>query len=421
MRSVCAWPLVGLLLSSVGVVLSGRAQAQLDLAPLRALLDGRPARLVARDHLNGDKIFALDVDSGVLFTLNDDLAAESPLLSPDGTRVVYQQGGSVYIAPFDGTARTLVTAGYDPHWWVAPQGDEWIYYTTRGDDLNGERTCYYPGCHGIETRRVRLRDQVDEFVLAWKGNGGLSRDGTHLGAGEATMIIFDLVANQQYFVNEGRNACNPSMSPDNRYFLMHLTGTHQFFLFRDQQDNVVWQIKKPIDAEQWIEPEWSTDVDFATAASGESNGRASLCVVKISTSEYIRVLDARSELHNWSQPHLWVGPRREDGGATDHASVGEDAAGSADGGGHADSAVVDDSAVVGDSAPLRDASSAVDAGHDDARASAGDVASSGMPDGAGGTPTTSGCDCAAPDVAPPGGLLTAFACALLMIARRRRV
>jgi hypothetical protein len=241
--------------------------------------------------------------------------------------LVYERGGAVYIRALDGSTATQIVEGYDGHWWVDDNDDEWIYYTTIGDNPDDTaRKVWYPNDgKGIQTRRIRLRDDQDEFVLDWKGSAGPSMDGTHLGAAYSTMIIFEAATGTVHVVNGNNQGCNGSMSPDNRYYLMQLELPHTFFCYRDRDDNRVWNIENPAGTEEWQNPEFSTHPDFATATAKEDNGHYSVWAVKISTKEVVKVLDV-ADGSNWAEPHLWVESNGGgDDGGSDADTGGDDA------------------------------------------------------------------------------------------------
>ena len=216
-----------------------------------------------------------------------------------------------FACPLDGGGATEIVEGYDGHWYLDDNDDEWLYYTTIGDNPEDTaRKVWYPNNgKGIQTHRIRLRDNLDEFVFDWKCSAGPSRDGTHLGAAYSTMIIFELASGAAHVVNGNNQGCNGSMSPDDNYYIMHLELPHTFFCYRDKDDNRVWFVENPAGTIEWQNPEFSTHPDFATAtakeASVESGGRYSVWAVKISTKETVKLLDVLDG-SNWAEPHLWV-------------------------------------------------------------------------------------------------------------------
>lgn len=283
------------------------------------LLGGRTGKIVASDINDGRRLYLLDLSDGSLGKVSEDVLIESALISPDGTRVVYSVAGQVYVQPLAGGARELIGPGYDPHWWIDQSGDDWIYLTTQGVD--SLRKPSWPDGREIETHRVRLSDGLSEAVLSWKGSAGPSQDGTHIGCDDSSILIWEVGNPTPYVLNDGRHACNASMSPDNRYLLMHLAGPHQSFAIRDRADNIVWQVARPAACSEVTTPEWSTDPDFAVAVGRNWAGRGEVYIVKISTREVVRVLTLAQGLHDWIHPHLWVGSPQVDGGA------GEDSGG----------------------------------------------------------------------------------------------
>jgi uncharacterized protein (TIGR03382 family) len=295
------------LLIIAAFLLAGQSAGADGFDDLKVLLGGKNGKIVAHDQTDGNKIYLFDTADRSFAKLSEDIECYQPLISPDGTRVVYDRGGKVNIRPLDGSAAAQIVDGYDGHWWVDDNDDEWIYYTTIGDfpDDTARKVWYPNNGKGIQTHRIRLRDNLDEFVFDWKCSAGPSRDGTHLGAAYSTMIIFEVATGTAYVVNGGNQGCNGSMSPDNRYYLMHLELPHTTFCYRDRDDNRVWYIDCPAGTEEWQNPEFSTHPDFATATAKEDSGRYSVWVVKISTKEMIKVLDV-ADGSNWEEPHLWV-------------------------------------------------------------------------------------------------------------------
>jgi len=283
-----------------GLIPTAAAQS----ADLRAFVGDRQATLVVLDRAEGGTMYVLSTEDGTLKKLSDEVAIQSPLLSHDGTRVVYNQSGNVYMQPLDGSARELVTEGSEGHWWRDGQGEAWIYYTTNAKEVK----LRWPDSKGVKTHRRRLSDGKDEWVIDWKVGGGASRDGRFVGAGYATVVLFDLQAGTEHLMyDKGQGqGCNPSMSPDDSYLLMHLDLPHATFSIRDKDDRQVWSIETPAGAHEWQHPEWSTDGDFATATVEEDNGAYSVMAVRLSTKETLKLLDASADARDWTYPHLWI-------------------------------------------------------------------------------------------------------------------
>jgi hypothetical protein len=321
MRTTTA-PIVAALLCCFAVF-----PARADVAgELRTFLGDRSGRIAVVDRLAGYKVFIFDLDTGELSKLSDEIACLSPLISPDGTRVVYHQNYNVYIHDIDDRAapRTRVTEGYDPHWWVDSCDDEWIYYTTqsKSKEAGHWRKLFWPENNGVETYRIRLRDGKKEHVWDWKGSGGPSRDGMWIGSGYASVVLHDLMADRSYLLADEKQGCNPSMYPGaDRVYLMHLATNHKTICYRDKDDNLLWYVKNPSGTVEWQFPEWSSHVDYATATAKEKSSFNSVWVIRISeidggTGEIrpgkqgmMKVLPT-SGGHDWSEPHLWVAGKR---------------------------------------------------------------------------------------------------------------
>lgn len=289
-------------------------------ADLKSFLGGRGGKIVARDRALGDKLYLFDIDSGQLSKVSDDLDCRAPLISPDGTQLTWFQDDAIYVQDLGSSTKKKVATGYDPHWWIDSSSDTWIYYTSAGSFSSSSRKLWWPNNNGVKTYRIRLKDDKTEELWDWKGSGGPSPDGKYIGAGYATMILYDTAATKAHLLYDQTQGCNASMYPGSgKYLLMHLELPHDTFCYRDASDNRVWYALKPAGTEEWQNPEWSSDVDYATATAKETNTYYSTWVVKLSEIDgatgkiksgskgMLKVLETAGG-HDWAEPYLWVAP-----------------------------------------------------------------------------------------------------------------
>lgn len=315
---------------------------------------GHHGLVVALDHAEGDTLYVYDLTSRELRRLSDEIGCKGPKISSDGTRVVYHRGGMLHLRALAGGPAEPLVAGYNGHFWLDGAGEEWVYYTTIGDDPSDIwRRLLWPQSQGITTRRRRLRDGRDEHVLDWKGSGGPSPDGTHIASGYATVAIFD-GAGQPHFLNGGEQGCNTSLSPDDRYLMMFFPelGHHRIAIV-DKNDLLRWELFPPFGVVRWENPDWSNHPRVAAVSGVAGHGYGSVYLIGLpealdgSLSEprdLLLLLDARKGSHDWREPTLWIDWQRPpieypavDGGASSdlEQSSGRDVG--LDGGGDAGS------------------------------------------------------------------------------------
>ncbi len=107
----------------------------------RAFLGGRTGKLVyLKNQLK--QIHFLDLNDSVLVErkVADDTYCWSPMIHPDGSRIVYESNATIYIRNLEENSQTrhaiytgalLANHSLEPHWWIHPvTKDEYIIFTT---------------------------------------------------------------------------------------------------------------------------------------------------------------------------------------------------------------------------------------------------------------------------------------------------
>lgn len=322
----------------------------------RAFLGGRTGK-VAYLKTNLRQIHFIDFSDSVLVErrVSDDYYCLSPMIHPDGTRIVYETGGAVWIRYLeeDSKDRFLVWSGtprnglsLEPHWWIHPKtGDEYITFSN-GDVSEAE---WPPKAGKTFIQKINKQTNLPEgplqTLLPFVMSGGRSRNGmwgstSHHSTGMYKLIP-DKVADAFFSATNWQDsgalmACNastsPSKDPARQDRMMHLTSgfdnlqgevfeNHKAILMRSWNDpsgdKPLWYMGIPgvrcnNDSSGnlfWEHPEWSTDEDYFTAVGSkivEGYAEADLYMGRISytgDSQIRRVLKGGGINH---LPHLWV-------------------------------------------------------------------------------------------------------------------
>jgi hypothetical protein len=231
----------------------------------------------------------------------DSQVLSRPWWSADGQEIVFSRGAKAYRMKADGSELRVIDTGRSAHsasFWDDPRTGERciVYMTTRGKHR-------YPENKGAgQTWLHRLKSGKQVKLADFPCDGGLSRDGTHLGEAYGGCLIRNVSADKFHILYDGKQACNATMSPDNTYRLMHLYLPHSYFGVRNKYDKELWRIEQPKGSQEWQNPRWSNHPDFcmATAKFGKEYKPV---LVKMSTKETV-VLKAYDG--SWSVPHLWL-------------------------------------------------------------------------------------------------------------------
>ncbi len=297
------------------------SQAEVD-----AFLGGHGGKLVYVDVNDSDKIYWIDLGDMSVHKLSDDSGCSEPLLSPDGTRVVYgiyniiskwpgesaDNEGDAYIRALAGGQRTQVAGAaltgrqaFAPHWWVDPaSGDEYIvsmdYYEKDTQSIAGRAT-WKQKLDSNQPTGDPLK------ILDHAFDGGLSKDGTRIG--EAYHYLYmartmDLGGGDGATISGrmdgGNQCCNASMSPDDNYYIMHLRIDHTGCNIRDENDNLINTIWEPDGADEMQNPEYSSDPGFSTFTA-QFGSSYYIYIANTQTGDHLKIAEG-----NFAVPHLWV-------------------------------------------------------------------------------------------------------------------
>ena len=151
----------------------------------------------------------------------ENIDADSPLLSPDGTFAAYYliAGNTMYGAYFqklDPSAQPVLVAstGTEPHWWTDSTGQVYVIYSNQylvdnlvsGAGLTFRRKVSLNGSGSLE-------GAVDT-IAPYPMNGGLSKDGRYLCTGYRHAAFYDIPNDTLVPINGNNQVCNPSIDPD---------------------------------------------------------------------------------------------------------------------------------------------------------------------------------------------------------------
>ena len=223
----------------------------------------------------------------------------------DGEKLVFAHRRKAYVAGPDGAAPQQVLvdqpAVFEPSWWRDPSsGEDCIVFTRTSGKF------WYPRHAKTAGGTFLYRPSLEQItkIAGFPCGGGLSLDGTHLGEAYGGCLIVDLPRSEYHILYDGKQACNPSMSPDNTYRLMHLYLPHDHFGFRNQFDKELWSIKLLPGTSEWQTPRWSNVPDFCMATT-KVGDRFVPVLVQISTGKTVIL---HSLGGGWRAPHLWLPP-----------------------------------------------------------------------------------------------------------------
>lgn len=278
----------------------------------------------------------------------------SPLISPDGKRVVFAgttlgkpgfiqelatgSADSVNRVPLDRKAR--VTA--DPHWHTEG-GKTFVYFATAAGVVSYSNECgqIQGSTYRVEVTGDTSLGEFEATGIPGAYRGGISRDGAWAGTSYAKSALFNRNLDTTILIGGEEQQCNPSMnafpvgSRNMDYMLIlafgganytTITGKpitelqHENLWIYNQDDKIVWQAKRPDEAlyRNFDKPEWSTHPQYASAVAIRKAGDGDLYIIRvgdlanavpdsiIQSEGYLKIATGRFNSDSYS--HLWVAP-----------------------------------------------------------------------------------------------------------------
>lgn len=342
------------LLVCASFLTGARAEVDISGPEARAFLGGRTGKLVyLKNQLK--QIYYIDLSDSVLVErkVADDSYCWSPMIHPDGTRIVYESNAAIYIRNLEenSNSRSLIFTGVaqgmhslEPHWWIHPVTKEEFVMFTTGSIADLE----WPPKSG-ETYMQKIVDNKPSgpllTLLPFMMASGRSKNGiwggtSHHSTGMYKMYgdkVEDAFFGSTNWMDSGSlGACNgsisPSKDPARQNRLMHLnsllilhTGevfeNHKAIVMRSYPDkdvsSPIWVMGIPgvrcnNDSSGnlfWDHSEWSSDEDYFTAVGTveiENWTEGDVYVGRISyqgDNQIRRIIKGGGVNH---YPHLWI-------------------------------------------------------------------------------------------------------------------
>ncbi len=257
--------------------------------------------------------------------LGEQMDCLNPIISPDGTRVVYSQGPAngpktIFAMDLSGGEPQRIATG-DVGYWHFDSGNEYVVYCDWSDkDQNGAGGKTYSqqlttGTTDLDGDPVELCDRAMD--------AGPNQDLSWLGQVYGNLWAYNLTTSTEYptekfLLQDGSPAdhqtCNGSMSPDNTARLMCLVIPHDFVRIFTHDSGTgnfteTSRFTLPAGMAEWEFPEWSTHPDYFTAVLRASDMKNRLFLAKVSSGETVPdLLELTDEGGNVSYSHLYVEP-----------------------------------------------------------------------------------------------------------------
>jgi hypothetical protein len=295
---------------------AGAARIVAEPSTVRAFLgnQGGIALFVDKQDDNRLKWVDFNARTPAITPLSDQTNCTNPRLSPDGTRVVYTSGETVYACSLsDGAAAAIGNRGENRSggvaYWHEENGLERIMYCTstpKGGYDQG--TTYFQPIHnGIEPDGSALP------ILDKSYDAGISSDGVWIGETYGGRHAYNRETGREYatFYRADGSAegqcCNGSMAPDGTHRFLMLVLPHDYIrLYSYDASRDRWAetatFVKPAESAEWQTPEYSTHGDYFSATGKKSNGAYDLYLIRISDDARLRLVEG-----DIGNSHLYIG------------------------------------------------------------------------------------------------------------------
>ncbi len=291
---------------------------------IKSFLGGRGGVLVWVDASSGQlKMLDFREKTPTVKTLDESSGCVNPIISPDGTRVVYSRGkiGSamdILIRNLAGGEAKKIGTG-DVGFWYQNDGEEAIIYCDiSAKSENGADGKTYK--QSIEKGGLNPQG-TPQAICDRAMDAGPNGDLTWLGQVYRDLWAYNVFNKKEYptnkfFLMDGSPAdhqtCNGSMAPDGSAKLMTLAIPHDYirvFTFQEEKDHFeeTSRINLPAGMQEWEYPEWSTSAHFLTAVLRTADQRSRLFIVKLAPGDIIpEALEITDDKGDVTFSHLFV-------------------------------------------------------------------------------------------------------------------
>ncbi len=297
-----------------------------SVAELKAFLDGRGGKVVWVDAGRQVRLLDFTGPSARVELLSTDVDCVNPIISPDGTRVVYSTGNpggtkilSVRNLDGSGDAETLGTG--DVGYWVQDTSGDFIVYADWSDknDNGASGNTYLQKLVTGGTTRDGGATLLHDRAM----DGGVNADMSWLGQVYGQMYAYDVSHQVEYSYNDfvlldgavaDHQTCNGSMAPDSSARLMLLVIPHDWvrifsFVPGASRFEETSRFVLPERHSEWEFPDWSTDPAYFTAVLRQGGANLRLHLAKVAAGEVVpEVLAVTPWDQNVTYSHLWVAP-----------------------------------------------------------------------------------------------------------------
>lgn len=295
-------------------------------AELRAFTGGRGGVLVWVDKGGALQVLDFRDDAPQVRRLSQESNCINPIISPDGTRVVYSQGQAngpkfIHTRFLDEGPAELVGTGDVGYWHRAASGDEFVVYcdwSEKNDNGAGGNTYRQK----LETDGIAPEGEA-EILCDRAMDAGPDRGLVWLGQVYGNLWARNLATGTDYptgsfFLMDGSPAdhqtCNGSMAPDDSGRLMCLVIPHDFvriFSYQEENDSFrqTSELRLPAGMAEWEFPEWSTDPGYFTAVLRASDLENRLFIGKVTEGDLVpALLEISGEQTGMTYSHLYLEP-----------------------------------------------------------------------------------------------------------------
>lgn len=296
-----------------------------SLRELEQFLGGRRGVLTWVDGGGVAQLLDFRGDQPEVVPLSDDLSVINPIISPDGTRVVYAQGQAngpkfLWLRSLTGDDAVQLGTG-DVAYWAEVGGDEVIIHSDwsdkqhNGADGDTYQRVVQPGTTTLIGEPVVIHDRAMD--------AGPNRGATWMGQVYENLWAYDAVnqieyPSESFFLMEGEPAlhqvCNGSMAPDESARLMTLVIPHDWIrvfthVVAEDRFEESSRFQLPPGKVEWEFPEWSTDPGFFSAILITADRKSRLYLGKLAEGDQVpELLEITGDGQSVSYSHLYVAP-----------------------------------------------------------------------------------------------------------------